>query len=279
MLGSLADTLPSLQSTETPVAPVAASASTADNTQIVDKSDATRLKVADSDPPDSAAGEAAASDNVSVEPANLSENRFAGLLSDSDDDSKGLNSSSDATTTVGGQGIAQGISLAPASFGASKYASSLVAVKKPDLMTSTFGDMSTLVGALGRAEESVADASEEQRAGGSTRNWDLSGLHDATVNVIPKRQRFNPLFGKSIAEHERDVIKLQEGLQNSKRQMKMQNQRRKKMRQQSRKSNSRKSAKQARGEAAAAKYAKRITGRGGRKRRNRSGRNMRAKPY
>ena len=277
MLGSLADTLPSLRPNEAAVAsdPEPKTGSV----PIDSKSDNTiRTAVADSDAPDSAAGTEPAHDSGKVEPADLSENRFANLLSDSDSESESANSSS-GTATANVQATAGGFSLAPASFGASAYAASLVAVKKPDLMTSTFGDMSTLIGALGRAEESVADASEEQREGGSSRNWDLSGLHDATVNVVPKRQRYNPLYGKSIAEHERDVIKLQEGLQNSKRQMKMQNQRRKKMKQQSRKSNSRKSAKQARGEAAAAKYAKRLNNRGGRKRRNRSGRNARAKPY
>jgi pyruvate/2-oxoglutarate dehydrogenase complex dihydrolipoamide acyltransferase (E2) component len=139
--------------------------------------------------------------------------------------------------------------------------------------------MSTLVGALGQAEASAADVSEAQRMGGANRNWDLSGLHDVTIGVIPERQRFNPLYGRSLAEHERDVIKLQRGLQNSTRQMKMQNQRRKSKKQQSRKSNGRKSAKQARGEAAAAKYAKKLGGGGGRKRRTRGGRKARATPY
>ena len=216
--------------------------------------------------------------------ASLSGNRFSGLLDDSDDDDSRNASSSTACSgsssiSGDGEGVAPGFSLAPASFGASKYAASLVSVQKPGLMTSTFGDMSTLVGALGQAEVSAADVSEAQRVGGANRSWDLSGLHNAAIGVIPERQRFNPLFGRSLAEHERDVIKLQRGLQNSTRQMKMQNQRRKNNKQQSRKSNVRKSAKQARGEAMAAKYAKRLGGSGGRKRRNRSGRKARAKPY
>ena len=88
-----------------------------------------------------------------------------------------------------------------------------------------------------------------------------------------------PSYGDTDEWNERDVIKLQRGLQNSTRQMKMQNQRRKSKKQQSRKSNGRKSAKQARGEAAAAKYAKKLGGGGGRKRRTRGGRKARAAPY
>lgn len=127
----------------------------------------------------------------------------------------------------------------------SSYAATLVATSKPGLLTTSLGDMSALMGSLGAA----GDATEAEREGGSTRSWDLSGLHAAAQETVPLRHRFNPLLQKTLAEHERDVDKLQRGIQNSVRQMKMQNQRKKKAKQVSRRGNNRKAAKQARGAA------------------------------
>lgn len=65
---------------------------------------------------------------------------------------------------------------------AATYATSLVRINKPQLLTTALGDLSELTGALDSALHSQ-DMSETERIGNAQRSWDLSNLHSVTTNL------------------------------------------------------------------------------------------------
>jgi hypothetical protein len=214
---------------------------------------------------------------------NLQTNRFGALL---DDDGGNLTAT---TTAVSTQHATSSIFQQPTFSGsAATYASSLVRINKPQLLTTSLGDMSELTGALDQAKTSRGDVTEAERQGNASRNWDLSNLHTATTNLIPKEHRHNDFLGRSEAEHQKDLNKLQEGLLQSKRFM-SRLQGKKKKKEYSKTKNARKNKKKAKGQAHAERMAAKAGGRGstgrtkqgsggGRQKKNR-GKNRRGNPY
>ena len=173
---------------------------------------------------------------------------------------------------------------------AATYATSLIKINKPQLLTTSLGDMSELTGALDQAQTSRGDISEADRQGNAHRNWDLSNLHTVTTNLIPKKHRHNDFLGRSEAEHEHDLNKLQEGLLQSKSYMSRLQGQKKKKGQDSRNKNARKNNKKAGGQAYAERRAAKnnnnngkgrtsMGGGGGRKKNSRSGKKKRSNPY
>lgn len=221
---------------------------------------------------------------VHTSSGNLQTNRFGALLDD--DDGGNLTATATAVST---QCATSSIFQQPTFSGsAATYASSLVRINKPQLLTTSLGDMSELTGALDHAKTSRGDVSEAERQGNASRNWDLSKLHTATTNLIPKEHRHNDFLGRSEAEHQKDLNKLQEGLLQSKRFM-SRLQGKKKKKEYSKNKNARKNKKKAKGQAHAERMAAKAGGRGstgrtkqgsggGRQKKNR-GKNRRRNPY
>ena len=162
---------------------------------------------------------------------------------------------------------------------AATYATSLVRINKPQLLTTALGDLSELTGALDSALHSQ-DMSETERIGNAQRSWDLSNLHSVTTNLVPEKHRHNEFLGRTSAEHEKDLATLNEGLKQSKRHMSREQGQRKKKGQATRGSNKRKKKNKQTGTAYAERNAHSAkAGKGGGRRKKNRGSGRRQTPY
>ena len=226
---------------------------------------------------------AASSITVELSPANVQNNRFASLL-DGDNDLTTASSTRHQNSPTCRSSIPSANSMfQQPSFSSSQatYATSLVRANKPQLLTTSLGDLSELTGALDAATNH-SDVSEAQRLGNAQRSWDLSNLHSVTTNLVPEEHRHNDFLGRTAAEHQKDIDKLQQGLLQSKRHMKIIKQHEKKKKHQtSRSKNARKNNKKAKGQAHAERMQQKLgkVGKGGGRRKNNRGGRRRQTPY